>query len=140
MIRKYFSRWTTINPAIMHDLTEDQERLQEAFSDKRLLLRYNRLLKCAQAWYDSQSGLYVVLNIKDHYSLAWVIWELRRRQKTKRELKSWYLKFDEEQENQFNKANEELAREATDLYFNYKKKKVVTSAHTKEVPSAKCSN
>lgn len=111
----------------MHNLGDDQERLQEALDDKRLLLRYSNHLKCCQLWYDAPSGLYIVFNIKDHYNVGWVIWELKRRQRTRRELLAMYATHLEGTEKAFNEKNEALARETAQLYSDYKVGKVVTS-------------
>ena len=111
----------------MHNLADDQERLQETLDDKRLLLRYSNHLKCCQLWYDAPSGLYIVFNIKDHYDLNWVIWELRRRQRNRRELMAMYAAHAEESNKAFDEKNEALARETAQLYSDYKVGKVVTS-------------
>ena len=116
----------------MHNLEKDQKRLQEALNDKRLLLRYNKILKFCQVWYDApDSGLYVVLNIPDKYNLEWAIWELKQRQKSRRELQDACLKISEQPEKDFARHNEELSRETAELYSDYKVGKVVTSASTK---------
>jgi len=118
----------------MHSLKDDQECLQEALGDKRLLLRYNFHpdKKCCQAWYDAPSGLYLVFDIKDHYDLAWAVWELKRRQKNRRELLAMYATHLENANKPFNEKNEALARETAQLYSDYKVGKVVTSGHTIE--------
>jgi len=120
----------------MHNLADDQERLRDAFGDRRLLLRYNLHpdKRCCQVWYNAPiSGLYIVFDIKDHYSLGWAIWELKRRQRTRREMLEMYARHLEHQDDSFNEKNEALSRETAELYSDYKIGKVVTSGHTKTV-------
>lgn len=132
-MKQHLHQWTTLNPVIMHNLEDDQKRLQETFGDDKLFLRYNYhpSLKCCQIWYNAPSCPYIVLNMKGHYSFGWAIWELRRRQRNRRELLAMYNAQFEKNEAAFDEKNEALARETAQLYSDYKVGKVVTSGHTK---------
>jgi hypothetical protein len=113
--REHFHKHTTLAPSCMHNLEADQERLRDIFSDKRLQLRYNYPKKLVQVWYDALSGLYCLYNIEGNYNLCRAIWELKRRQRTKKQLAEMYLAQLEGREKQTEDKIAELAQETADL-------------------------
>jgi hypothetical protein len=126
-LRKYFHQYTRLSP-VWRDLTEDEKRLQDEIGCKDLKLRYNCKLGFCQVWHDSPDvGLYIIFNIKDKYNLCWAIWEMKRRQKSQRELRDLLLKTTEENEEEFRYNNEQLSRETAELLYDHRVGKVTTS-------------
>ncbi len=129
ILRDYFHRYTTLNPVQMHDLTEDEKRLQSEIKNRDIKLRFNRREGFCQVWHDSPDrGLYVVFNIKDKYGLCWAIRELKDRQRNWRQLRDMCLSIIEKDEQDFDYKNKQLSRETAELIRDHAVGKVVTSA------------
>jgi hypothetical protein len=75
------------------DLTGDEKRVQGEFHDKRIKVRWHYLDKTIQVWYETPRNPYCVLSYKPQdYSICKVIYELRGRQRTAKELKEDYFR------------------------------------------------
>ena len=129
VLRRQFAAYCSLCPVQIHDLAEDEKKLQRAVGCKDIKLRYNHKLGICQVWHDSPDrGLYVIFNIKDKYNLDWAIRELKNRRKSGREMAEIYLRQAERDEADFDYRNRQLAREAAELVYDHKVGKVVTSA------------
>ena len=114
-IKEYYFKYATLHPACMHSLEEDEKRLQDVFSDPHLKLRYNNREKFVQVWDESPQGLRCLFNIDGHYDLCRAIWELKRRQKTKKQLLEMYSLIQETRKKENDQKIDELARETAGL-------------------------
>lgn len=87
-IRGYFNKYCRLD-SVFGDFTKDEKRLQDEFDDERLKFRYNLKLGFCQVWYDADR-LTVLMNLEHSPNVCKAIWELKRRQKSRRELLEWY--------------------------------------------------
>lgn len=126
-IKEYFAKYTTLHPSCMHGLEPDQKRLQDTFSDTQLKIRYNRLKKCVQVWYDAPSGLHCLLNMEGSYNLGWAIRELRERQRTKKQLAEMYTAQLEARDKSTKDKIDALARETAEVVGKHVAGKVTVS-------------
>jgi len=77
------------------DLTDDQKRLRNEFSDDRLTLGFHIRDKTFQVWYMAPSCPYCIFSTTGPFNVCEVISQIREQQKSKYELKKWYEKYQE---------------------------------------------
>jgi len=71
------------------------------------------------------------MNIEGHYNISQVIHELKRRQRTKRQVRDMYNKMESDKASEFENQNRDLAEETAKVAASHKFGRVVTSARTR---------
>jgi hypothetical protein len=121
-ITQWYNTWTMPAKAMGYN---DEKRLQEKFDDKRIKLRWNRLTRQCEVWYEPpRSQPYCVFAIENTYNICRAIRHLETAQRSRREQLANYLAWEQSREDWQNDRIKEISAPIADCVASAAKGKV----------------